>query len=185
VGGGETTPSSERQRAYVGFGTVPLFRDAPDLMLAAAAALLSAGFDVTATTPDPSLARQLERLDPSRVQVHEWVDLPAVVARCRLVVCHGGAGTVLAALAAGVPLVLLPRGAPSQLRMSAACETRGVGRVVDGRDANAGEVAAAVVEVASNPRFRSRAEEVAGEIAAMPEPAQAVTQLLEVANRGL
>jgi UDP:flavonoid glycosyltransferase YjiC (YdhE family) len=102
---------------------------------------------------------------------------------CDLVVCHGGAGTVLAALGAGVPLVLLPRGAPSQMRMSAACEARGVGRMVVWTGSNADEVGTAVADVVSCERFRSAASEVSEEISAMPAPSTAAAILSEMAAR--
>lgn len=45
---------------------------------------------------------------PDNVHVEAWVDQVAVLPLTRLVVCHGGSGTVLGALAAGVPLVVVP-----------------------------------------------------------------------------
>ena len=45
---------------------------------------------------------------PSNVRIERWVDQADVMADAVLVVCHGGAGTTLAALAAGVPLVVFP-----------------------------------------------------------------------------
>lgn len=42
------------------------------------------------------------------VQVEEWVDQPRVLRHAEAVVCHGGSGTVLGALAAGTPLVVVP-----------------------------------------------------------------------------
>jgi UDP:flavonoid glycosyltransferase YjiC (YdhE family) len=183
--GGRREPGSDkatgRPLAYVGFGTVPLFRDEPELTKVAVDALVAQGFDVTATTGEAHLARQLERAHPGRVRVEGWVQLPELLASCDLAVCHGGAGTVLSALAAGVPLVLLPRGAPSQLRMSEACEARGVGRAVAWNGTNGDEVRAAVVDVTSSPHFRATAAAVAKELAAMPDPSTAGTVLAGVA----
>jgi UDP:flavonoid glycosyltransferase YjiC (YdhE family) len=176
--GSEPTP---RPLAYVGFGTVPLFRDEPELTKVAVEALVAQGFDVTATTGETHLARQLERAHPGRVRVEGWVQLPELLASCDLAICHGGAGTVLSALAAGVPLVLLPRGAPSQWRMSDACEARGVGRAVNWNGTNDGEVRAAVAEVTSSPHFRAAAAAVAFELAAMPDPSTAGAVLEGVA----
>jgi UDP:flavonoid glycosyltransferase YjiC (YdhE family) len=45
---------------------------------------------------------------PPNVTVERWVPQIEALARARLVVCHGGSGTVLGALAAGVPLVIMP-----------------------------------------------------------------------------
>lgn len=173
-GHGRTTalpaPSaSDRPRAYLGFGTVPLFRDAPDLTRAAVAALVGAGYDVTVTTTDSSLAGD-------RVRVESWVELTQLLPRCALVVCHGGAGTVLASLAAGLPLLLLPRGAPSQVRMSAACEARGVAQVLWDNPTRA-TIAVAIADLTEARRFRAAAEAVAEELAAMPDPSTAAAVL--------
>ena len=164
-----------RRSAYVGFGTVPLFRDVPATIRAAVEALLELGFEVTVTTASEDLSSQLRALDPRHVRLERWVDLAPLLQSCEVVVCHGGAGTVLSALAAGVPLVLAPQGAPSQERMSAACEARGVGRTVRDHD-----VRAAVAEVIADDRFHAAAAEVAAEIAAMPDPASLAAVLAAV-----
>ena len=176
---GEPGPVSGagRTHAYVGFGTVPLFRDDPPLTRAAIEALLAEGFEVTVTTGDSDLARTIEGAHPTRVRVERWVQLPELLKQCAVAVCHGGAGTVLSALAAGVPLVLLPRGAPSQQRMSAACEERGVGRTVVWNGANGDDVRAAVTEVTSDESFAVTAASVARELAGMPDPSTAIAVL--------
>ena len=178
--GHEHRPSG-RRLAYVGFGTVPLFRDPPALLLTVVAALLDLKFDVAVTTGSAAIADDLRALSPERVHVSRWVELGPLLRRCDLVVCHGGAGTVLAALAAGVPLLLLPQGAPSQARMSAACEARGVGRAlaVSG-GAVAGRLGDALAEVASSDRIRAAAAAVAAEIAAMPDPSAVIPILAGV-----
>lgn len=53
---------------------------------------------------DPALLGAL----PGNVHVESWVDQADVLAEADLVVCHGGSGTVLGALAYGVPLVVVP-----------------------------------------------------------------------------
>ncbi len=45
---------------------------------------------------------------PPNVRVERWVDQNDVLSRATVVVCHGGGGTTLGALAAGVPLVVVP-----------------------------------------------------------------------------
>ena len=170
-------PGSDRPLAYLGFGTVPLYRDAPDVITAAFESLLAAGYDAVVTTGDERLARQLSERAPDRVHVETWVSLPSLFERCDLVVCHGGAGTVLTALAAGVPLLLLPRGAPSQLRMSDACQARGVARVVGPHETTARNLNEALAAIADDERYRTATHEVAAEIAAMPSATEAVRQL--------
>jgi len=45
---------------------------------------------------------------PANVRVEPWIDQARVLHAADLVVCHGGSGTTLAALAAGIPLVMVP-----------------------------------------------------------------------------
>jgi UDP:flavonoid glycosyltransferase YjiC (YdhE family) len=152
-------------------------------LLAVVRAVLASGLDTVVTTPDRRLADQLERLDEARVRVDQWVSLPRLLPRCRLVVSHGGAGTALASLAAGVPLLLLPQGAPSQLRMSYACAKRGVARVVEPQEAAFAPLEAALAEVLADGRIRAAAAELALEIADMPGPDEAVPFLEDLMNR--
>jgi UDP:flavonoid glycosyltransferase YjiC (YdhE family) len=45
---------------------------------------------------------------PANVRVERWVPQAQALARAALVVCHGGSGTVLGALAAAIPLIVMP-----------------------------------------------------------------------------
>jgi hypothetical protein len=45
---------------------------------------------------------------PPNVHLEPWINQARVLDHADLVVCHGGSGTTLAALAAGVPLVIVP-----------------------------------------------------------------------------
>jgi UDP:flavonoid glycosyltransferase YjiC (YdhE family) len=167
---------------YVGFGTVPLYRDDPSLLTMVVRILLPAGLGVVVTTSDGSIAAAVRAMDGDRLVVRQWVSLPQLLPRCRLAVCHGGAGTVLAALTAGTPLLLLPRGAPSQTRMSAACDGRGVARGVAQDDVSAASVEAALTELLDDDRFRRSAREVAQEIAEMPGVDSAIPWLEHLAR---
>ena len=75
----------------------------------------------------------------------------------------------------------LPRGAPSQTRMGAACGRRGAARVVAPDEISAAGVEAALVDLVNDGRFRRNARDVAREIAEMPE-ADAVVPWLEMAG---
>jgi UDP:flavonoid glycosyltransferase YjiC (YdhE family) len=157
---------------------VPAFADAT-AVTAAAEAALSAGLHVVVTTSDPALAASLEAIG---VEVQAFVSLPDLLPWCALVVTHGGAGTTLAALAYGAPVVAVPQGTPSQVRMASAVERAGVGRCASGP----GEVAAAVAVACADEgfRFRARAAQAAERIAAMPSPASVVARLALLAGPG-
>jgi UDP:flavonoid glycosyltransferase YjiC (YdhE family) len=66
---------------------------------------------------------------PASVRAHPWVPLTAALPHCAAIVHHGGAGTCLAALAAGVPQVILPQGADQFLNtdslVTRGCALRG------------------------------------------------------------
>lgn len=167
-----------RPLAYVGFGTVAHFADAPEEIHAAVNALVARGVDVVVTTTDDLLRRALLERHHDRLQVLPFVSLPKLLPRCRLVVCHGGTGTVLAALTAGVPLVVVHRGAPSQLRMADACARAGVARRATPSDIDV--VVSAVLDDAVMVR---RCRDAAKHLAGMPEPAELVPALEKAAGR--
>jgi len=94
---------SSRELVYATFGT-----EAAGLAYDPYRALLDAvdGLDV------PVLLTTGDELDldpvPRNVRVERWVPQFEALAKASLVVCHGGSGTVLGTLAAGIPLVILP-----------------------------------------------------------------------------
>src|ERR1700733_12358648 len=48
---------------------------------------------------------------PPNVRVGGFIPHAQLLGRCDLVICHGGAGTILDALAAGLPLLIVPQAA--------------------------------------------------------------------------
>lgn len=97
---------------------------------------------------------------PANVTVERWVPQPEALAGAALVVCHGGSGTVLGALAAGLPLVLTPLFA-DQFANAEAVAAAGAGIV-------AGDLRAAIDEVLAEPRYRAAAERIADELRSAP-----------------
>lgn len=162
-----------RADAYVGFGTVPTFANAPAQLMAAIHSCTTRGLRVVVTAPSEELRSELAAIDRKLVEVRAFVALGAVLASCKVAITHAGAGTVLASLNAGVPLVLIPRGTPSQTRMAQACELAGVGRTADTEEA----IEDAVGDVLSNPLITRRAADAAQQIAAMPSAAEVVPRV--------
>jgi UDP:flavonoid glycosyltransferase YjiC (YdhE family) len=108
----------------------------------------------------------------------EFVPQASVLPRCRAVVCHGGSGTLVGALAHGLPLVLIPLGADQPLTAARAREL-GCALVLDAVTATPADVRAAVEEVLGNPRHRLAAEALRDEIAALPGPDYAAELLTQ------
>ncbi len=123
-------------------------------------------------TSGPGVAAEALGPQPQNVRVIEYAPLAELLPRTAVVVCHGGSGTVLAALAHGRPLVVLPQGA-DQFLNAAQVLASGSGLTSDGTDG----LEQCLAEVLDNPAYRSRAEQIRVEIAAMPTAAEVVDVL--------
>jgi len=114
---------------------------------------------------------------PPHVRVERFLPQSDILARCSAVVSHGGSGSVLGALAHGLPQVLIPMGADQPLN-AARCEQLGAARVLDPVAATSEDVRDAVTAVLDEPEYRASAERLRREFAALPGPEWAV-ELLE------
>jgi UDP:flavonoid glycosyltransferase YjiC (YdhE family) len=119
---------------------------------------------------------------PANVRVESYVPQSLLLPHCDLVVSHGGSGSVVGALAHGVPMVLLPIGADQPLN-AARCDALGVARVLDPFHATAADVADAVTDVLAEPGYRSSAERLQAEIEALPGPEHALRLLEAIKQR--
>jgi UDP:flavonoid glycosyltransferase YjiC (YdhE family) len=116
---------------------------------------------------------------PGNVHVETWVDQADVLAQAALVVCHGGSGTVLGALGAGVPLLVVPVFA-DQFENGRRVSATGAGVVVDSvhsdltqgqpiaERAAADRIAAAAAALLANPDAIEASRNLAAEMAARP-----------------
>ncbi len=124
-----------------------------------------------------------EELGPQPPQVHieRYVPQARVLPGCAAVVCHGGSGSVMGALAHGLPLVCIPLGADQPLN-AARCAALGAGRVLDPVTATPASVREAVAAVLTEPGYRRAAERLRDEIAALPGPGRALALLEQLAT---
>ena len=129
--------------------------------------------------------RDPAELGPLLANVHVEAYLPQtlVFPSCDLVVCHGGSGTTLAALAAGLPLLLLPQEA-NQFWNAERVADLGVGQVLRSDQLTAEAVQQAVGQLLADPKPRATAQAIAADIAAMPGPDQAVATLERLVGAG-
>jgi MGT family glycosyltransferase len=119
---------------------------------------------------------------PAHVRIERYVPQSWLLPRCSLMVSQAGSGGVTGALALGVPMVLLPIGA-DQPANAARCVALGVARVLDPVGCSPETVREAARAVLADPASRSAALRMAHEIAAMPDPAEAVPLLESLAAR--
>jgi UDP:flavonoid glycosyltransferase YjiC (YdhE family) len=173
---------SRQAIVYVTLGTVFNLEsgDLPERLLAAADRIDT---DVVITT-GPGLGPGELGVAASHVRVESYVPHREVLAGSAAVVCHGGSGTLTAALALGVPVVVLPMGA-DQLDNADRCAELGVGVVLDALTADAATIAGAIDEVRYDPAYRRAARTLAEEADAQPSlPAVAeLASLLGVTRR--
>lgn len=120
---------------------------------------------------------------PANVHVERYLAHRVLLPLCDLVVSHGGAGTMLAALSHGLPLLSVPQGADQYLN-AALCQARGVGRTLVVAELTPQRAREEVQLLLDEPGSRLHAREVQAEIAAMPPPQEAVPVLERLAADG-
>jgi UDP:flavonoid glycosyltransferase YjiC (YdhE family) len=142
-----------------------------------APAVAAAGVNVVATLgPDQEQPPDLPGL--SEVHWVPFVPLDQLLDGVDLVVAAGGSGTVLGAMSRGVPMVLYPQGTDQPMN-AARADAAGVAVVVGA----AAEVTGAVKQALDDADLRTRAAEIAKEIADTPSAAQVVAVLTEHGRR--
>jgi UDP:flavonoid glycosyltransferase YjiC (YdhE family) len=118
---------------------------------------------------------------PPHVRVERHVAQATVLPGCDLMISHGGSGSVVGALAAGVPLVVLPMGA-DQPANAARCAALGAGVVLDAVRATPETVRDAAASVLARPAYQAAAGRLRDEAAALPPPEHAVALLERLAR---
>ncbi|GIJ49338.1 glycosyl transferase [Virgisporangium aliadipatigenens] len=140
------------------------------------------------STVDARVVVAAGRVDPAEVSaaapnatVHRWVPQAALMPHADVVVHHGGSGTTLGALAAGVPQVLLPQGA-DQFGNADAVRRVGAGGCPDPAGGPEAVREAVVRLLARTAPERDAARAVRDEIARMPSPAEVAGDLASYAT---
>ena len=126
---------------------------------------------------------------PGNVHVEDWVDQADVMQEADLVVCHGGSGTALGALAAGVPMVIVPVFA-DQFENGRRIAEQGAGLVVGAAPAtdagnrnvigpgDAPRITRGIETVLGTPLYRQQAALISAEMGAAPEAGDVLAALL-------
>jgi UDP:flavonoid glycosyltransferase YjiC (YdhE family) len=111
------------------------------------------------------------------VRLLDWVPLGALLAASDAVIHHGGSGTTLTALNAGLPQLVLPQGA-DQFRNAAVIAKSGAGAVVRPTELDADRLA----ELANDTSMRAAAAGISAEMATQPTPSDLVPDLIALAR---
>ncbi len=109
---------------------------------------------------------------PANVRAAGWMPMGLLLRQCAAVIHHGGAGSTMTALSAGIPQLVLPDGADRYINAEAVRRC-GAGIVAEQDDLTA----AHVWRLLDDLRLRDAARTVAAEMASMPPPAELVPRL--------
>jgi MGT family glycosyltransferase len=154
----------------------------PFLLRATAEALAKMPVEVILTTGqnrDPS-ALGLDPL-PSNVHIEAWLSHEALLPRCAAIITTGGPATVIAALKAGVPLIMVPTFWEKSDNAQRVVEA-GVGLRISPRNCTPQRLREAVMRLLNEPHFRENAGRIARLLAEAPGPSRAA-ELIENLSR--
>lgn len=113
---------------------------------------------------------------PAGVIIRGYIPQRELLPWCDAVVAHGGSGTVLGALAHGVPLLVIPQGA-DQWSNAEQIVTAGAGQRLLRAELSVVAVRDCVMALLSDPSYRQAASKIKDEISAMPSATDAIVGL--------
>ena len=115
------------------------------------------------------------------MRVERWIPQAQVLPEASVVVCHGGFGSTLGALAAGLPLAVLPLFADQPFNARRVAES-GAGLALEGGPPAVAGLGDVVARLLHEPAFAERARAVAREIAELPPVDDSVAVLEQLAR---
>ncbi|MEL7435314.1 MAG: nucleotide disphospho-sugar-binding domain-containing protein, partial [Chloroflexota bacterium] len=118
---------------------------------------------------------------PNNIHIAQFIPQAEILPHCDLVISHGGSGTVIATLAHGLPMILMPMGA-DQINNASRCQSLGFGEVLNVVTMTSSDIAETVNRVLADTNYRKVAEGLKAEMDKLPPPTHAVS-LLERLSR--
>jgi MGT family glycosyltransferase len=164
---------------YITFGTVlTTVAETQELYRTAVAAVAELPVEALLTTGKGFDRAALGEIPPN-VLVEAFVPQAEVFPHASVMVCHGGSGTTLGGLAAGIPLVVVPHTAdqPANAKRVA---TMGAGLALEKPDI--ATLRAAIQKILGDASFRDTARAVSREMAQLPDVSDAVVAMLALAT---
>lgn len=181
-GGDASWLASRAARPLVYFTLGTIFNlESGDLFERVLAGLRELPMDIVVTV-GRELDPQVLGSQPSNVHVRSYIPQSFLLPHCELVVSHAGSGSVVGALAHGIPMVLIPIGADQPFN-AARCEDLHVGRVLSAVKATPEDVQRAALAVLGDATYRRNANRLEAEIAALPDPEYGVRLLERLAAK--
>jgi UDP:flavonoid glycosyltransferase YjiC (YdhE family) len=170
---------TDRPTIYFTLGTI-FHQESGDLFTRVLAGLSELDVNVIVT-----VGREIDpaELGPQTPNVHieRFVPQELLLPHCDLVVSHAGSGSVIGALAFGVPLVLLPMGADQPLNADR-CDALNVARVLDPLTARPRDITDAANDVLHAPAYREAALRIQDEVTRLPTSGHAAAMIENLPN---
>jgi UDP:flavonoid glycosyltransferase YjiC (YdhE family) len=165
---------------YISYGSAaPNFEFFPELCQATIDAVADLPARVLLTVGDVRDPAEFGPL-PESVHIERWVPQADVMPHATAMVGHGGSGSTLMAMAAGVPLVVLPLFADQPYNARRIAQI-GAGIALEGGVGAVAELPRALGTLLDEPRYRRQARRVAAEVATLPPVDDAVRVLEDLA----
>ena len=173
--GGSATPDDQNfmsslrreNTIHITFGTVGFCNNAPDLLSRIIDGLADEPITIVLTTGEGTQFEAAGKYQNLRLR--PYLPHKALLPRCAAVICHGGAGTTIAALIHGIPLLLIPRGGASQHRNAFQCARFGAAICADEATITPLAAKQAVRKLLRDPKYRFASRLLEAEIHAMPD----------------
>ena len=179
---GEELPEAMRNLPYEKtiYLTLGTAFNVPQLLAQAIDAARDLPHNVIVTTGPGIDPASFEPL-PAHIAIAPFVPQALILKHCVAVVSHTGSGTMLGALAEGLPQVCLPMGADQFSNADQIART-GAGVVVSPDARTPQTIRAAITEVLDNPSYAAGARVLQADIAAMPSANQVLTRIVALAD---
>ncbi|MEV6399154.1 nucleotide disphospho-sugar-binding domain-containing protein [Streptomyces sp. NPDC051907] len=168
-------PGTARRRVVVTWGHT-MAKLAPERFLAPLVANALAGPETEVVLAVSAGQRPLLGELAPDVRVVEDTPLHLLTDHADLVVAHGGAGTVLTSLRAGVPLLLVPQ-LPDHLGHSGRVLATGAGEVLTRDEATPERLRAEARKLISGDAHRAAADKLREQMLGLPSPAELVAEI--------
>jgi UDP:flavonoid glycosyltransferase YjiC (YdhE family) len=176
-----TLAQNERNGLYLTFGTLwHVEPGSTEIMRLAVEGCADAGMPVTVTVGRDFDASLLGSLPPAAT-VAAFIPQDELLSKCRAMVSHAGANTLLGALAWGVPSLLLPQRADQFYNADRAAKA-GVSRVILPPNLSRVAIAEGVRSLLADTELGMRVSQVRDEIAALPSIETAMDRIEALGN---
>lgn len=119
---------------------------------------------------------------PPNARVEQWFPQSAVLARAAAMIGHGGFGTTMGALAAGVPQVVAPLFTFDQVVNGEHVASVGAGLTVEAGPGAVGRAAEHLPHLLTTPGYGAAARRISDALRRLPPPAEAVARLVDLAS---